>query len=254
MTTLAVTEVVRPILRAARAEVEERVWADRTEIRRQHGVVTFTFDDAPTSALTIGADLVGQLGPSTLYTSLGCCEKANAAGEVPHLTPVDIKAAARAGHQIACHSYRHAHFRELGAAGLAIDAATNATRLEDLIGAEILDFAFPYGEFSLWSKHVLAKRYRSLRGIRHGLNRSNADRRLLRSVSLDQRTFDVAALAELIEQCSRDRAWLIFFTHGVSDDCRWFDVTPAQLRQVVNLVEHAGLSVRTIDQHLSLHS
>src|SRR5437870_5577238 len=79
------------------------------------GVASFTFDDFPKSALTVGGAILEKYeARATYYTAM------QLAGTQNHLGPMfevdDIAAAHRAGHEIACHTFSHLGCRRAAAA------------------------------------------------------------------------------------------------------------------------------------------
>jgi peptidoglycan/xylan/chitin deacetylase (PgdA/CDA1 family) len=70
------------------------------------GVVSFTFDDFPKSALDVGGEILERYGArGTYYASLKLAWSYNILGQI--FDDDDIRAAHRAGHEIACHTYTH---------------------------------------------------------------------------------------------------------------------------------------------------
>jgi Polysaccharide deacetylase len=68
------------------------------------GVISFTFDDFPESALAAGGDILEGYGArGTYYASL----KSPRSDRLRPGFHEDIRAAHRAGHEIACHTYTH---------------------------------------------------------------------------------------------------------------------------------------------------
>jgi peptidoglycan/xylan/chitin deacetylase (PgdA/CDA1 family) len=74
------------------------------------GVISFTFDDFPESALAAGGDILEGYGArGTNYASL----KSPRSDRLRPGFHEDIRAAHRAGHEIACHTYTHPDLRRM---------------------------------------------------------------------------------------------------------------------------------------------
>jgi peptidoglycan/xylan/chitin deacetylase (PgdA/CDA1 family) len=107
------------------------------------GVVSFTFDDFPKSALAVGGDILERYGArGTYYTSMKPAQSDN------HFWPIfddhDIRAAHRAGHEIACHTYTHPDLRQMARPMILAEVRNNAAALSPLIeGSVPANFAFP---------------------------------------------------------------------------------------------------------------
>jgi peptidoglycan/xylan/chitin deacetylase (PgdA/CDA1 family) len=175
------------------------------------GVVSFTFDDFPKSALEVGGDILKQYGArGTYYTSMKLAWSDN------HLGPIfdddDIRAAYRAGHEIACHTYTHPDLRYMARPMIRAEVRYNAAALSYLIENFVpANFAYPYGCVSVTAKRLLGSLFSSCRGIDRGINHGLVDLADLLAVPLYAEDFDVAEMRRLIDRtCSLD-GWLIFF-------------------------------------------
>jgi peptidoglycan/xylan/chitin deacetylase (PgdA/CDA1 family) len=93
-------------------------------------VVSFTFDDFPKSALAVGGDMLERYGArGTYYTSMKLAQSDNHRWFDDH----DIRAAHRAGHEIACHSYTHPDLREMPRPMILAEVRNSAAALSSLI-------------------------------------------------------------------------------------------------------------------------
>jgi len=209
-------------------------------------LVSFTFDDFPRSAATTGAGLLERHGwRGTYYASGGF------AGGQTHLGRMydcgDLARLDAAGHEIACHTYAHGDSAALGPTATQADCARNRTYLE-MAGLETaLDsFAFPYGEASPGAKSALLRRYRALRGVRPGVNRTGTDRGLLKAVPLDGGEAGLERALDWIEDAALKPGWLIFYGHDVREDHSPWGCTPAFLDTVCMAVARAGHDVLTV--------
>ena len=69
-------------------------------------IVSFTFDDFPRSALSVGGEILSRYGVrGTYYASIGLMNRCNALGQ--QFTPEDLARVLQDGHELASHTYSH---------------------------------------------------------------------------------------------------------------------------------------------------
>jgi peptidoglycan/xylan/chitin deacetylase (PgdA/CDA1 family) len=201
------------------------------------GVASFTFDDFPKSALTVGGAILERHGArGTYYTAMRLAGTDRSVGRM--FDPGDVVAAHRAGHEIACHTYSHLDCRWATTAAIAAEADENRRAVVALLGgadaaAAPTNFAYPYGAVSLRAKRALASRFASCRGTGEGINRGAVDLADLLVVTLYAHRFDEAALRRRIDEAHAGNAWIIFYTHDIAEQPSEFGCTPDQLAAVV---------------------
>jgi peptidoglycan/xylan/chitin deacetylase (PgdA/CDA1 family) len=196
------------------------------------GIVSFTFDDFPRSAWLNGGAVLERNGVrGTYYAAMGFAGTAN------HLGPMfeidDLRAAHANGHEIACHTFSHRDCCRAAPAEIAAEIDRNAAALAPVVGPSgSPNFAYPFGGVSLTAKRALAGRFDSCRGTARGINRGTIDLADLRSTSLYGRTYDQAALRQLVDQTRIVGGWTIFYTHDVGAAPSDFGCTPEQLDEI----------------------
>lgn len=207
------------------------------------GIASFTFDDFPKSALTIGGAILERHGTrGTYYTAM------QMAGTTNHFGPMfdagDLRTAHRAGHEIACHTYSHLDCRHATGATIAAEISENTRAIAAVLdGLTPCDFAYPFGAVSLTAKHILAKRFLSCRGTGAGINQGAIDLADLSVFALYSRSFDAVALRARIDEARSRDGWIIFYTHDVADQPSAFGCTPEELATVVGYACTQRLSV-----------
>ena len=217
---------------AARAARKIGWIARSAEVNWPGGVASFTFDDFPKSALTVGGAILEKYGArGTYYTAM---QLAGTRSDLGRLFEVDdIAGAHRAGHEIACHTFSHLGCRHAAAATIAAEVSRNSREIAlALDGAAPSSFAYPYGAVSLTARRVLKNRFSSCRGTAEGINRGTVDLADLRVVTLFAHLFDQAALYRMIDAAHAGNAWTIFYTHDVAEEPSEWGCTPAQLEIV----------------------
>jgi len=198
------------------------------------GVVSFTFDDFPKSALLVGGAILEDHGMrGTYYTAAGIAGTGGDLG--PMFDAGDVEAAHRRGHEIACHTFAHLDCGESDTGTLVADIDENATILSDLIGGyRPTSFAFPFGSVSFSAKSVLSRRFESCRGTDRGINAGAADFANLRANPVGT-CGDEASISRLIDKARASDGWLIFYTHDVAETPSPFGCTPARFAAIVAL-------------------
>jgi len=202
-------------------------------VRWPGGIVSFTFDDFPKTAFTVGgAILEAQGARGTYYTALGLAETDGALGRM--FDRGDVWAARERGHEIGCHTFHHLDCSRIATRKILAEIAENAAAAQGIVPDYALtNFAFPYGGISLSSKRALAHRFSSCRGIGRGVNAGMADFADLRANPVQDLPGESDSFRRLIDEARATDGWLIFYTHDVSLSPSPFGCTPKQLEAVV---------------------
>ncbi len=192
-------------------------------------MVSFTFDDLPKSAVTIGADLLEAHGArGTFYVSGGLVgvETPNwAAGDA-----ADVLSLHRRGREIGCHTYSHQRVCDLGVASLAGEIMRNRGYFRDLgASIEIETFAYPYGYGSFVRKQQLKDQFQTCRSIVPGVNTGEVDLQFLRGTPLIDREMDRDGIERAFDDAQENNGWLIFYGHDVTDRPSLYGCSPALL-------------------------
>lgn len=213
----------------------------------RHGMVSFTFDDFPRSALAVGgAILAAKRLSGTYYASAGLAGTSSSMG--PIFTWDDLAQADRAGHEIGAHTFAH-----VGVAGLAkrevlADIAQNETALA---GFGPRNFSYPMGRTDLTVAALLGRHFDSCRGIEPGLNGPGTDLNLLKAVALYSQHSE-ARFFDYVAEARRERAWLIFYTHDIGDSPSRFGCSVDLFERVVTAAQRSGVMVAPVRDCLAV--
>ena len=203
------------------------------------GVVSFTFDDFPKTALTVGGRILERFGArGTYYTA---AKLAGTHGDLgPLCDPDDVRIAHHRGHEIGCHTFSHLNCAAADRSSLKSEVRANAAALSDMIGPFApANFAFPFGAESKRAKRTLMPYFHSCRGIRPGLNQGIPDIAELLANCVYAATFDDKRFCDLMDRNAAVAGWLIFYSHDVSHSPSPYGCEPEQLEA---LVAHAAKS------------
>lgn len=209
-------------------------------------LVTFTFDDVPVSACSIGAAILeSHRVRATFYVSGGGCGAWSPSG--PLATAPQLRAVAASGHELGCQTYSHPAVCSISAATLEAELERNRKFLASVSGeASALNFAYPYGALSFAAKRRLENHFHSCRSVVPGVNAGTVDLGALRACALEDRALDRAGIAELIAATVRAKGWLIFYSHDVEKRPSRFGVSPDRLAYAVSAAKAAGCRVATV--------
>jgi len=206
------------------------------------GVVSFTLDDFPKSALTAGGPILRQYGcRGTYYTALGLAGTEDELGV--YCEPDDVVAAHQQGHEIACHTFSHLDCVKARPDAIVADIAESEAKLAALLGGYLpQSFAYPFGEVSLGAKRAIASRFSSCRGISGGFNHGRVDLAELRATKLYADEYDETRLRGLIDRTCKAGGWLIFYTHDIRVIPSRYGCTPSQFEAMVAYAaQHAAV-------------
>lgn len=218
--------------RPARSAMPDRPW------------LSITFDDAPVTAATVGAEILQAHGArATYYISAGLL------GEQGHMGPYaewsDIGRLNAEGHEIGCHTFDHT---DLGPANAetARDAAAANRAAFDAHGIPTpTTFAYPYGEVAPAPKAVLAPRFDLLRALHYGVIEPGTDLNQAPSVGIEGPGGEALARTWM-DRAARRKAWLILTVHDVQAHPSPWGCTPEVLRRIVNEAVNLGFEIVTV--------
>jgi peptidoglycan/xylan/chitin deacetylase (PgdA/CDA1 family) len=207
-------------------------------------ILSISFDDAPLTATTTGAEILQARGlRGTYYVSAGLCGTTAPMGLCAQ--PDDYRRLAAAGHELACHTFSHLDCGRAPAEAADADAARNLAALASWGVGPIESFAYPYGDVSAGPKGLLKARYATLRGLHHGVIAAGTDLNQAPAVGIEGD--DGTALGRRwIAEAARRKAWLILYTHDVAASPSPWGCTPQVLGDLLDEALAAGFEVLTV--------
>lgn len=235
-----------PIARAQRAAQVRvarnlKVHALPTHLRAP--IVSFTFDDFPRSALSVGGRMLEARGWAGAYFAAGGFCGRTVDG-LDYFTPEDLLRAQEGGHEIGCHTFNHLRLRGASASAVREDLDRNAAFIQQhLPSVRLTSFAYPYGDLDLGKKRLAARRFPICRGIWPGLNHGLVDFGQLKAIGLERRALQSLDVDALLDQAAQCNGWLVFFTHDVSDAPSPFGCDTSSFDAVLDKVAARGFRV-----------
>ncbi|MHB8652837.1 MAG: polysaccharide deacetylase family protein [Terriglobia bacterium] len=223
----------------------------RREFRLAEGrpLVSFSFDDFPLSALQVGGAILKSYGMcGTYFAAMGLMGKTSPTMG-PYFGAQELENLLKDGHELGSHTFGHVSCRATSPSDFEAEVMKGKEAVERITGAgQSHHFSYPYGHVTWRTKGMIGVRLSSCRGIFPGINTSPVDLNLLRANSLYSGTFNLDAVRRLLKENSRQRGWLILYTHDLSNRPSDFGCTPAQFESVVKLVVKAEAKVLTVGQ------
>ena len=224
----------------------------RTVPLGDHGpLVSFTFDDFPRSAYLVAAPILEKFGGrGTYYVAGGLKNVTNELGEL--FCSEDLHSAVEQGHELGTQTFRHSSCRSVPLQEFWTDVQQGKRAIEDVVGHNSTNFAYPYGHVTLRGKRLFGPSLMSSRSIIPGLNGPQVDLNLLRANRLYGDIDQMPEAAALIEENARRKSWLIFYTHDVRPQPSEYGCTPRLFEAAVSAAAHSGSRILTVQKVLSL--
>jgi len=213
-------------------------------------MVSFTFDDVPKSAATLGASMLEEYDArGTFYVASGLVGQWSEHWTVA--SAEEIASLHRRGHEVACHTFSHARAIDLDAAAMTVEMEKNRRYLLALDPSiRVENFAYPYGQGSLPRKRQLSKAFRSSRGILPGVNSGTVDLHYLRAMPLIDRDIDRERIDRAFDETVTKGGWLIFYSHDVETAPSPYGCSPALLRYALDAAARRNVSIASVAEAL----
>jgi peptidoglycan/xylan/chitin deacetylase (PgdA/CDA1 family) len=231
---------------AVRRHFLSSVYSRHVPLGDRGPIVSFTFDDFPRTAYTVGGRILQEVGVrGTFYAALGLMNTSNELGEQFRLD--DLHLLTKDGHELGSHTFSHLSCRKAALLEFRQDVHKGRDAIRNTTG--LLDsgnFAYPYGAVTLRAKKILGREMISCRGTSGGINGPEVDLNLLRANSLYGDMDQFMQAERLISQNEHQKGWLIFYSHDVGSRPSRFGCTQSLLAAVVSLAAKRGSRIMTI--------
>lgn len=204
-------------------------------------ILSISFDDFPASAAEAGAAILEAHGArGTFYASAGLANSDGPCGR--NFAPAHIARLTRAGHEIGCHSFGHGDAAKRNVFDTLQDLAQNRDALAAAGARSPRTHAYPYGETTMRLKNGLPPRFACARGILPGMNVGAADLAQLRACPLFGDKW-LAGMRSTLRRAAKRNAWVIGFTHDVSDTPSAWGTKAADLDALLHMAHGLGFTV-----------
>jgi peptidoglycan/xylan/chitin deacetylase (PgdA/CDA1 family) len=207
-------------------------------------MVSFAFDDAPASALTVGGAILERFGKrGTYFISAGLAGTRGHMGD--YASQDQIMAASRAGHEIACHTYSHLDCAQVSGVVVARDIARNSATLMDWGAPEPTSFAYPFGDVGAAAKLAAAERFTFSRALHRGVVNTGSDLNQAPAIGIEGEAGEKLAM-RWMDKAHDQLGWVILFTHGVEAEHTPFGATADGFSRLVGAAVAREFDVVTI--------
>lgn len=242
------------------ARVRRRLWAPFYRLTEnvvasaiKQPIVSFTFDDFPSSAATDGAKILEAHGARGTFYVAGSLVGTTSDTYGAYCTKDELRTLHSRGHEIGCHTYGHTRVSTLSARGLIEELDRNAACIEPYLdGHAMRSFAYPFGDMSPLRKLQAQTRFTTCRGNVAGINAGKIDFGDLPAERIYEQTIDHDRVAALLRTITASPAWLVFYTHDVAEKPSPYGCSPGTFERVVNQVKQAGAAVLTVREAAAL--
>lgn len=212
--------------------------------KHHEAMASFTFDDFPTSAYTIAGKMLEEAGARGTYFASAEFMGRTIDG-IEYYTPDLLKEIHAKGHEIGCHSFSHVRLGAKGPAFAKDSAKKNLAVMRAILGEQftMTSFAYPYGDVSPAVKWAMGRHFSLCRGVHQSANTGSVDLAQIRIISLESRHWDSDAMCHIVEEAKRNRSWLVFLTHDISDSPTPYGSTPAMMRTVLDMLGQSSIPI-----------
>jgi peptidoglycan/xylan/chitin deacetylase (PgdA/CDA1 family) len=206
-------------------------------------MVSFSFDDFPSSALHSGGGILEEHGvAATYYTALGLMNTDGPVGKI--FSEGELHEVVARGHELGCHTFDHCDAWNTDPRTFDDSVRKNRDALSRLLpGSSFSTLSYPLANPRPRTKQNMEKYFEGCRGCSQKFNRGTVDLNFLRAFFLEQSRGNAAVVKALIDDNSRSRGWLIFATHDVAEKPTKFGCTPGFFRDIVGYAVASGATI-----------
>jgi peptidoglycan/xylan/chitin deacetylase (PgdA/CDA1 family) len=212
-------------------------------IRTNTPIISFTFDDFPETALSIGGAILKKYGlAGTFYVSLGLAGTHGAAGTMFALN--DLKALRQNGHELGCHTFAHCDSSATETRVFEESVTANGRALGSVLpDASFRTFSYPISAPRARTKQTIGRRFVCCRGSGQTFNSGVADLNYLKAYFLEKSLGDTPPVKQMIDSNQVAKGWLILATHDVCDKPSPYGCTPDFFETIVQHALESGAKV-----------
>lgn len=237
---------VANLQRKISSRLARHVAIERRRLVNVAPMVSFTFDDAATSAGLTGAERLEKLGArGTYYIATGLIGR-NDSG-YPLMGRDSLRELHLKGHELGLHGHAHRAAGAFSAQDFRDDLQRNRDWLESIDeGIRPANFAYPYGLASFARKRQLYGLVSSSRSVAPGVISGEFDPQFLRCVELADQRLTPERLAAHLDAAVRATGWLIFCLHDIGAAPTPYGCTPGLYQRALDGVASRGVEIVTI--------
>jgi peptidoglycan/xylan/chitin deacetylase (PgdA/CDA1 family) len=230
----------------ASAHLVRRVPVKILRSRLTRSIASITFDDFAKSSWQVGGPILARHRAQATYFVSGSLLGRTLNG-IDFYDANDLLGVHSAGHEIGSHTYSHWSVKHISKQELLTDVAENDIFIRDILSDVVPEtFAYPYGDTSIRTKVLFARRFSCCRGTELGINKGLLDLAQLKAVPIDAHQWDANSIDRWIAEASCTAAWLIFVAHDISNTPTQFGCTPLMIDEVLAKIRAANIEILTV--------
>ena len=240
---------IRSILGAARRKALCSFYARTVSLGDRGPIISFTFDDFPRTALTVGARVLEDAGArGTYYVAFRLMGTHDELGE--QFRVEDIHDLRDRGHELGSQTFSHWSCRSKSHSDYCQDVRRGLAAVREVTGQNCSNFSYPFGHVTLRTKKTLPAVVTSCRSVIPGLNGPIVDLALLRANRIYGERDQLRVAEQLIQENLKRRSWLIFYTHDIRQNPSPYGCTPALFEATVTAAARSGSRILAVEQVL----
>lgn len=220
-------------------------------MRNRGPLISFTFDDFPRSALSIGGAILERHGArGTYYLSMGLMGRVADTG--PIFEAADLSALIDRGHELGCHTSAHCHAYDTSPAAFERSVLENRTALQAILpGVDLKTLSYPKSCARPGTKERAARYFIASRGGGQTDNCGTIDLNQLHAFFIEQSRSRPEAIEQMIDESCGRNGWLILTTHDVCENPTRYGCTPELFERVVAYATGSGARICLISSALA---
>jgi peptidoglycan/xylan/chitin deacetylase (PgdA/CDA1 family) len=225
-------------------DVADIFFQRRVNMRNSSPLISFSFDDFPRTAYSVGGSILKTHGVrGSYYASLGLMGQQTEVG--PIFLAEDLKKVVSDGHELGCHTYDHCHSWETMPRVFERSIIRNQEALTKVLpGAVFKSLAYPISYPRPNTKRRAGRHFLCCRGGSVlQVNSKTADLNNLGTCFIDRPRSDLETIKRVIARNQSERGWLIFATHDVCEAPSAYGCTPKLFEQIVRYALLSGAQV-----------
>ncbi len=211
-------------------------------------LISFSFDDFPRSALTVGGSILKSHGVSgTYYAALGLLGRTIETGQM--FDADDLYQLVDQGHELGCHTFGHCHAWNTPPLAFEQSVLENQRTLHELIpSASMPTLSYPISVPRAGTKEKVSQYFACSRGGGQKFNAGVADLNYLSAFFIEQCRECPEKIYRIIEQTCQSRGWLIFATHDIGNNHTPWGCSPELFEQIVRFSVSSGARILPVFQ------
>jgi peptidoglycan/xylan/chitin deacetylase (PgdA/CDA1 family) len=225
--------------------------AQYTPVPWNRGIVSISFDDGWANQYQNAFPLLQANGQTATFNIIS----GSLTDQPDYMSGTQVKNLFSNGMEIASHTVTHTDLTTVSQTQLVYEMSQSQATLQNLLGAPVTDFAYPYGSYNTNTITVGEQYYQSQRTVDAGLNtKDNFDPTKLKIYEVDS-NISQAQVQGWVNAAIQQKSWLILVYHEIAvtpvdPTDSLYDTQPSDLAAELSYIKQSGVAVETVHQAL----